>query len=230
MERILCLSTTPWTESRVFRTGQMRTRLWGLANGPAHASAPAHFLSSESSGLCWLGPRHGMVSINFLLSKWLESAFTSQPTTSKSPTISWAFSAAVRKLFPSWTSRPNFSYRQWYLWMTNGGDSSSSWTHRVISSVAMGSGLTGLWSFAADHSLCLKIDWNKGFKRINSSLLKLNRYFPVRFSEHFGLVQLDPITEKFQPLGALAIPQLTFMRDESTWPRALAFEGFRFVD
>lgn len=28
----------------------------------------------------------------------------------------------------------------------------------------------------------------------------------------------------------LAIPQLSFMRDESIWPRALAFEGFRFVD
>lgn len=28
----------------------------------------------------------------------------------------------------------------------------------------------------------------------------------------------------------LAIPQLSLMRDESIWPRALAFEGFRFVD
>lgn len=28
----------------------------------------------------------------------------------------------------------------------------------------------------------------------------------------------------------LAIPQLSLMRDESIWPCALAFEGFRFVD
>lgn len=28
----------------------------------------------------------------------------------------------------------------------------------------------------------------------------------------------------------LAIPQLPLMRDESIWPRALTFEGFRFVD
>lgn len=28
----------------------------------------------------------------------------------------------------------------------------------------------------------------------------------------------------------LAIPQLSLVRDESIWPRALAFEGFRFVD
>lgn len=28
----------------------------------------------------------------------------------------------------------------------------------------------------------------------------------------------------------LAIPQLSLMRDESIWPRAMAFEGFRFVD
>ena len=33
------------------------------------------------------------------------------------------------------------------------------------------------------------------------------------------------------PIGNwLAIPQLSLMRDESIWPRALAFEGFRFVD
>lgn len=33
------------------------------------------------------------------------------------------------------------------------------------------------------------------------------------------------------PVGNwLAIPQLSLMRDESIWPRALAFEGFRFVD
>lgn len=28
----------------------------------------------------------------------------------------------------------------------------------------------------------------------------------------------------------LAIPQLSLMRDESIWPRAKVFEGFRFVD
>lgn len=28
----------------------------------------------------------------------------------------------------------------------------------------------------------------------------------------------------------LAIPQLSLMRDESVWPRAKVFEGFRFVD
>ena len=28
----------------------------------------------------------------------------------------------------------------------------------------------------------------------------------------------------------VAIPQLLLMRDESIWPRALTFEGFRFVD
>lgn len=28
----------------------------------------------------------------------------------------------------------------------------------------------------------------------------------------------------------LAVPQLSLMRDESIWPRASAFEGFRFVD
>lgn len=57
-------------------------------------------------------------------------------------TMSWAFSGAVRKLSPSWTSCPAFSYRQWYLWITNGGDSSSWWTHRLIGPVAMGWGVT----------------------------------------------------------------------------------------
>ena len=28
----------------------------------------------------------------------------------------------------------------------------------------------------------------------------------------------------------LAIPQLSLMRDDNVWPRAKAFEGFRFVD
>ena len=28
----------------------------------------------------------------------------------------------------------------------------------------------------------------------------------------------------------LAIPQLSLMRDERIWPRALAFDGFRFVN
>ena len=28
----------------------------------------------------------------------------------------------------------------------------------------------------------------------------------------------------------LTVPQLSLMRDESIWPRALAFEGFRFVN
>ena len=33
------------------------------------------------------------------------------------------------------------------------------------------------------------------------------------------------------PVGNwLAIPQITLMRDESIWPRAMSFEAFRFVD
>ena len=33
------------------------------------------------------------------------------------------------------------------------------------------------------------------------------------------------------PIGNwLAIPQFSLMRDESIWPRVLAFEGFRLVD